>query len=112
MNRQVGVRTPDSQNNTGTGEPSKVYHVVPMEVFAIEYTDEFGKKHSNIAYMTGGVVYLAPEGERWAASLKQASKYVTDAVLSSRPSKNTTVPQQDDVDVMGGGLSAGQEAPQ
>lgn len=112
MNRQQGVRTPESQNNTGMGEPSKVYNVVEMRVFAVEYTDEFGKKHTNVAYVVGNTVYLDPNGERWTAQLRQASKYVTDAILAILPSKNTSAPQSDAVDVVMGETGADQAAPQ
>ena len=106
--RQVGVRTPEGQNSAGRGEPSKVYNVAPMRLYAVEYTDEFGAKHTNIAYVVGNTVYLDPNGERWTANLKQANKYVLDAVLAAQPSQNTAIPSKDHVDVLTGGLGADQ----
>ena len=109
--RPQGVMIPAGQINPDRGEPNKVYNVAKMTPYAIEYTDEHGGKHTNIAYLVGDVVYLDQNGERWTAGLRQATGYIKEAVTAAANSAAAPIPEDDSVDVMDQAESPSGEAP-
>lgn len=105
--RPIGVRVPESQLRSGlSGRPNSVSNVAPLVPYAIEYYDENGQQHTAVAYKMGDVVYLDLNSERWAASMKPATEYISKAVKAEHDARTSTeVPIKDLVDVLAGEIS-------
>lgn len=99
--RPQGVRIPEGQG-AERGAPKTVSHVIPVEWFAVQWFDEYGRAHEEISCRVGTTVYLAPNGEQWSAGLKRAAPWLTDHVNRELNSRKASVPESDSVDVMGG----------
>jgi len=64
------------------GAPREVPAISSMELFAIVYYDEEGRRHTSAAVMIGdNELMLAPNGEQWMKDLKPAPLYLKDEVL-------------------------------
>ena len=108
--RPVGVRTPEGQLSPGTGAPREVVNFVEVRTFAVEYVDDQGNRHIDVANCIGGVWHLAPNGENYAKTLKALrgdtwlAKALTARLRDVEGQKlPTTVPKEDAVDVTGEG---------
>lgn len=95
-----GVQIPAGQlQEDGIAEPKTVLHIAPAQMVAVQYADEHGKKHNTVLLKVGDTVYHAPDGERWAAGLKQASGWLANAVIAEIDSGSVSVPDKDNVDI-------------
>lgn len=109
--RPQGVRVPDSQLRSGnTGKPNSVSYAIPLVPYAVQYFDENGQQHTAIAYKMGNDVYFDLNSERWAAGLRQASKYIADAVNKEHESLNSPALPKDVVDVIASEVGNGQDS--
>lgn len=64
------------------GAPREVPTISSMELFAIVYYDEEGRRHISAVVMIGdGELMLAPNGEQWMKDLKPAPAYLKEEVL-------------------------------
>jgi len=71
-NRSVGVGIPAGQLSPGQGPPRTLMNFAEMKTFAIEYVDDNGNRHIQLAMyrVVDGKWYLPPNGENFAATLK------------------------------------------
>lgn len=82
-------------------------HCEPVKMFAVEFGDEQGKEIRTVVFKVGDVIYVDPNGEQWARSLRVVAKtswlykQLTAAVAAKE--EVTEVPKDDAVDVMGPG---------
>jgi hypothetical protein len=72
--RPQGVMKPQDQLSPGMGTPRTITHCVEMHTFAVQYVTDDGKQHIGIAQRVGGIWYLPPNGENYAASLRPLKK--------------------------------------
>ena len=98
--RQTGVRIPDDQLTQGQGAPNTVGHVIPAQMVAVQYFDEYGKGHNTVLLRVGTELYHAPNGEQWAAALKQAAPWLKEVVMPELDSEKVPIPTEDEVDVV------------
>jgi len=89
------------QLSSEVGPPNTVAHVVPANMVAVQYFDEYGKAHSTVLLKVGGMVYHAPNGEQWAGALRPASGWLAEKVKTVMDSKDAPLPVTDAVDVIG-----------
>lgn len=68
--RPYGVTVPANQRLESGFQPNKLDHCVPMQQFAIQFTDDMGRRHVGIAIRIGEVWYMPPNGEAWASALQ------------------------------------------
>lgn len=99
--RQLGVTVSSNQlNASGTGEPKTIQHMHPVEMHAIQYADDMGQLHNELVMVIGTQVYLFPNGESFAASLRPASKWLAERVFKNLASASAPLPAHDMVDVL------------
>lgn len=93
------------------GDSKRVNHVIPMEMFAVQYTNDAGKVIDTVVFKMGGQWYRDPNGEAWAGKLVPVPQdsYLAqqaEGILASRapaPVGGVAVASDDAVDIMGGG---------
>lgn len=110
-----GVRPAGVVSTTRPNEAAptrKLTHCAPAQMYAIEYGDDDGKKHTTVAMCIGGVWYLPPNGEDWARSLRPVpkdswlEKQLGQARSEDQAAVGTKVPSTDVVDVLADSLGA------
>lgn len=103
--RQIGVKIPDGQLSQGKAPEQTVTHAVKGDIYAIQYGDEYGKARTGIVFKFGDVHYLDPNGEQWAAKLRQAMPWVKEGIESKVADQTADVPNEDVVDVLGAAIA-------
>lgn len=70
MRSTQGVVVPVGQTRgTARGEPEKVYAVLPVEQFAIQYADAHGAMIKAFVYKVGDDIYMPKDSEAFANSI-------------------------------------------
>lgn len=103
--RPVGVRIPEGQSLESTNlPPLTLVHLVPLEMFGGQYSDETGRLRGGMFVKSGDDFYLVPNGEQWIGQLRPLSnKLLAQAREAYRrlvSPKDAGVPTEDTVDVI------------
>ena len=84
MQRPVGVAIPEGQNQMAGGQtraaPRQLLSIAEMRTFGVQYSDDSGTVRTALCHMMGDKIYMHPADEAWAGSIRQASKWLGDAV--------------------------------
>ncbi len=99
VGRQVGVATPKGQGQE-RGSPQTVAHAVRCSMVATQFFDEYGREHNAVLLEVGGKLYLPPNAEAWASSLKACSEWLFKGVTSKLQVQDAVAPTEDTVDVL------------
>jgi len=104
---QSKVQVPASQirDVTSRGEPMTVKQVVRGQMVAVQWFDEAGRKHNEVWFQVGEVIYQPPDSERWASDLRPVKAKLANQVLARLNPPltiNGSLPVEDDVDVLAG----------
>lgn len=108
QSKQVGVTTANSQLDQGRGPEKQVLQVAPLDLVVVQYTDDQGRVHQNVAYHFMGEYYFDMNGEKWLQGLRRCSDYVTQGI-SSKLVRVVDVPHKDAVDIVAGEIAKGGE---
>lgn len=100
VGRQLGVTVSSNQLSAGTGEPNKVQHLIPSSMHAMQYSDDAGALHNELVLVIGKKVYLFPNGEAFAASLRPATTWIENKVLAILDSAHAPLPAADAVEIV------------
>lgn len=99
--RPTGVTIPEDQlRQGGKTEPNKLLDIFPMVMYGTKYSDEYGRIHVSVMVGGRGKFYHAPNGEQWAAALKEAAVWLDKQINSRLESESAPVPTQDAVDIV------------
>ncbi len=112
--RPVGVKIADSQTTDFTSDPDlTLKNLAPIEFFAAQYVEK-GRLRTALFCHSGGMFYLAPEGDSWLQKMRPLSERLTANVkeIFERRNKSAadvaaSVPRQDAVDVIAESMSEG-----
>lgn len=85
MQRPIGVSIPQGQNQVADqqqtrGEPRQLLSIAKLDTYGIQYTDDTGAVHVALAHKMGDTVYIHPNDEQWAASIRTATNWLTGAI--------------------------------
>jgi hypothetical protein len=83
--------------------PLRIRQVIPVEVCAVEYTDEYGRVRAEFGFRAGDKVYKDPNGERWAEQIRQFTPDMARQVIRELDAKKVPIPSTDAVDVVAAG---------
>lgn len=99
--RPLGVGVSAKQLSAGQGAPLTLGQAMPIQMYALQFADESGALHNEVALVQAdGVVYLLPDGERWASQLRPAAKWLAEKVRTVVASAALSTPVTDSVDVI------------
>jgi methionine aminopeptidase len=99
--RAAGVTVPEDQlRQNEKVEPNKLLDIFPMIMYGTKYSDEYGRVHVSVLVGGRGKFYHAPNGEQWAAALKEAAEWLDRQINSKLESDAAPVPTEDVVDVV------------
>jgi hypothetical protein len=100
--RQQGVRTA-VEGEAGRGKPQTLINMMPMTMHGLQYYDEQGRQRVMVVVEMGGQYYAPPNSHEWAERLKPLSGWMAKQIDNKEyDQKPVDVPEQDEVDVMGG----------
>jgi hypothetical protein len=85
MQRPAGVSIPQGQNQVADaqqtrGAPRQLLSIAKLETYGIQYTDDTGAVHVALCHKMGDVVYIHPNDEQWASSIRTATAWLTKDV--------------------------------
>lgn len=85
MQRPVGVSIPQGQNQVADaqqtrGSPRQLLSVAKLETYGVQYTDDTGAVHVGLCHKMGDVIYIHPNDEQWASSIRTATAWLTREV--------------------------------
>lgn len=103
--RPAAVGIPEGQRTERGGDVKRLRHMLPAQMFAVQFVDDEGAVHDTVAMRIGGDWYLPPNGETWSASLRRLkgdtwlAQQLGDALLT----QTAPLPKNDAVDILGNG---------
>ena len=113
--RPVGVKIPVDQNTEQSNKPDlTIENIAPIEFLAAQYVEK-GKIKVGLFCLSGGVFYLAPEGDTWLQKMRPLSEKLTnnvrdayDRMYGASPAE---VPSEDVVDIIAQTMAADHSQP-
>jgi hypothetical protein len=103
--RQQGVRIPSDQTAKGNDEPNKIINVMPAEMLAVRYSNEYGKVMDVVVLKAGGRIYMPPNAEAWANALSGVKDWFFKGIKEKINIEGAPAPKEDMVDVVGSSIA-------
>lgn len=99
--KQQGVMVTSGQRDTAPSQT--IIHAAKMEMYAVEYGDNNGRKHVTMFLRVGDVWYEPKTAEQWCSELHTLSKWAADqmtAKVGAPTPAASNLPKEDAVDVL------------
>lgn len=112
--RQVGVSLPEGQGRDRISDVNKVLYLgKPMELRPLRYSDEFGRVHETVVYVSKdedengktNITYFYPPTEEAVKGWRSATKIMQQQIEDWISRESIEPPKQDSVDVVAGEIA-------
>ena len=101
--RPVGVTTPEGQGQERIAESNKLLALgKPMQLRPFQYSDEYGRVHTTVVFVTEDNMYLDLSTEQAVGKWRPLSDALKKQVKAELDGEGHETPEEDTVDVFEG----------